>query len=45
MPEIGIQRAGDGQAAGIDLLAERVAAIVKMEIRRFFVNKVDGNQS
>ena len=45
MPEIGIHRSGDGQAAGIDHLAERVAAIVKMEIHRFFVNKVDGNQS
>jgi hypothetical protein len=34
--EAGGQRSGDGQTNGIDLLAERVAEAVKMEVFRFF---------
>ena len=35
MSETGNQRSGDGRTGGIDLLAERVAEVVKMEILRF----------
>ena len=36
MSEAGNQRSGDGGTDGIDLLAERVAEVVKMEVLRFF---------
>ena len=36
MSEAGSQRSGDGRTDGIDLLAERVAELVKMEVLRFF---------
>jgi len=36
MSETGSQRAGDGRTEGIDLLAERVAEVVKMEVLKFF---------
>ena len=36
MSEAGSQRSGDGRTDGIDLLAERVAEVVKMEVLRFF---------
>jgi DNA-binding transcriptional MerR regulator len=36
MSEAGSQRSGDEQMDGIDLLAERVAEVVKMEVHRFF---------
>ena len=36
MSETGSQRPGDGRTEGIDLLAERVAEVVKMEILQFF---------
>ena len=36
IPEAGSQRSGDGRTDGIDLLAERVAKVVKMEVLRFF---------
>ena len=39
--ETGSQRAGDGQMEGIDLLAERVAEVVKMEVLRFFQEEKD----
>ena len=35
------QRAGDGQMEGIDLLAERVAEVVKMEVLRLFQEEKD----
>jgi len=34
--EAGGQRSGDGRKEGIDLLAERVAEVVKIEILKFF---------
>ena len=39
--ETGSQRAGDGQMEEIDLLAERVAEVVKMEVLRFFQEEKD----
>ena len=33
---VGSQLSGDGRTDGIDLLAERVAEVVKMEVLRFF---------
>ena len=36
MSEAGGQRTEDGRTEGIDLLAERVAEVVKMEVLRFF---------
>jgi len=36
MPEAGSQRSGDEGADEIDLLGERVAEVVKMEVLRFF---------
>ena len=36
MSETGSQRAGDGRKKGIDLFAERVAEVVKMEVLKFF---------
>ena len=36
MSEVGSQRAGDERTDGIDLLADRVAEVVKMEVLRFF---------
>ena len=36
MSGAGSQRSGDGRTDGIDLLADRVAEVVKMEGRRFF---------
>lgn len=36
MSEAGNQRSGDGRTDGVDLLAERVAEVVKMEVLRFF---------
>jgi len=36
MSEAGGQRSGDERMDGIDLLAERVAELVKMEVLRFF---------
>ena len=35
MPDGGRQRSGSERTAGIDLLAERVAEVVKMEVLRF----------
>jgi len=35
MSEAGSHRSRDGQTDGIDLLAERVAEVVKMEVLRF----------
>ena len=34
--EAGGQESGDERVDGIDLLAERVAEVVKMEVHRFF---------
>jgi len=34
--EAGGQESGDERVDGIDLLADRVAEVVKMEVRRFF---------
>ena len=36
MSEAGTQGSGEGRTDGIDLLAERVAEVVKMEVLRFF---------
>ena len=36
MAEASSQRSEDGRAAGIDLLAERVAEVVRLEVARFF---------
>ena len=36
MSEAGSQRFGDEQKDGIDLLAERVAEVVRLEVHRFF---------
>ena len=36
MAGAGSQRPGDEGTGGIDLLAERVAEVVKMEVHRFF---------
>lgn len=36
MSAAGSQRSGDQRTDGIDLLAERVAEVVKMEVLRFF---------
>ena len=36
MSKAGSQMSGDGRTGGIDLLAERVAEVVKMEVLRFF---------
>ena len=41
MSETGSQRAGDGRTGGFDLLAERVAEVVKMEVLRLFQEEKD----
>ena len=41
MSEAGSQGSGEGRRGGIDLLAERVAEVVRLEILRFFERERD----